>query len=75
MGSDNGHRPPVGFLQLFDKKAVDALNVVIHLLQAPVCLAYVLEAAGGVTLERCGAILDERVAEVRAENTAGAAAG
>ena len=34
-----------------------------------------LEAAGGVTLERCGAILDERVAEVRAEGSGGAAAG
>jgi hypothetical protein len=42
--------------------SIDALNVVIHLLQAPECLAYVLAAAGGVTLERCGAILDERVA-------------
>ena len=41
---------------------VDALNVVIHLLQAPESLAYVLKAAGGVTLERCGAILDEWVA-------------
>ena len=58
-GSGGG---PVGFLQLFDEKAVDALNVVIHLLQAPASLAYVLEAAGSVTLERCGAILDERAA-------------
>jgi len=41
---------------------VGALNGVIHLLQAPESLAYVMEAAGGVALERCGAILDERVA-------------
>ena len=39
-----------------------ALSVAIHLLQAPESLAYLLEAAGGVTLERCGAILDERTA-------------
>ena len=61
-GEGPGGRVPVGFLQLFDEKAVDALNVVIHLLQAPESLAFVLEAAGGVTLERCGAILDERMA-------------
>jgi hypothetical protein len=36
--------------------------VVIHLLQAPESLAYMLEAAGSVALERCGAILDERIA-------------
>jgi hypothetical protein len=57
-----GSRPPVGFFQLFDEKALDALNTVIHLLQSPESLAFVLEAAGAVTLERCGAILDERAA-------------
>ena len=63
-GGDGGDGPrgPAGFLQLFDEKAVDALNVLIHLIQAPESLAYVLEAAGSVTLERCGAILDERAA-------------
>ena len=50
----------VGELQLFDEAAVDAMNVAIHLLQAPESLAYLLEAAGAVALERCGAILDER---------------
>jgi len=59
---DGGGRRAVGFLQFFDERAVDALNVVVHLLQAPESLAYVLEAAGSVTLERCGAILDERAA-------------
>jgi hypothetical protein len=58
----DGHRPPVGFFQLFDEKSLDALNVVIHLIQAPESLACVLEAAGSVALERCGAILDERAA-------------
>ena len=63
-GNDDGPggRSPVGFLRLFDERAIDALNVVIHLLQSPEALAYVLEAAGGVTLGRCGAILDERIA-------------
>jgi hypothetical protein len=39
-----------------------SLSVVAHLLQAPESLAYLLEAAGAVALERCGAILDERLA-------------
>jgi hypothetical protein len=56
----------VGRLQLFDEAAVDAMNIVAHLLQAPESLAYLLEAAGAVALERCGAILDERIA--KAEN-------
>jgi hypothetical protein len=43
-------------------QAVDAMSVVAHLLQAPESLAYLLEAAGAVVLERCGAILDERTA-------------
>jgi hypothetical protein len=38
------------------------MNVAVHLLQAPESLAYLLEAAGAVALERCGAILDERTA-------------
>jgi len=64
-GRDGGTDFPrglAGFFQLFDEKALDALNVVIHLIQAPEALAYMLEAAGSVTLERCGAILDERAA-------------
>jgi hypothetical protein len=52
----------VGRLQLFDEGLVDGLNIAIHLLQAPESLAWLLEAAGAVTLERCGAILDERTA-------------
>ncbi|HYG63504.1 MAG TPA: hypothetical protein VEL74_13060 [Thermoanaerobaculia bacterium] len=59
-GPDGGE--VVGRFQLFDEAAVDALNVAVHLLQAPESLAYLLEAAGAVTLERCGAILDERTA-------------
>ncbi len=51
-----------GRLQLFDERLVDGMNVAIHLLQAPESLAWLLEAAGAVALERCGAILDERTA-------------
>jgi hypothetical protein len=50
-----------GRLRLFDEPLVDALNVVAHLLQTPQSLAWLLEAAGSVALERCGAILDERM--------------
>jgi hypothetical protein len=51
----------VGQLQVFDEELVGAMNVAIHLLQAPESLAWLLEAAGSVALERCGAILEERV--------------
>jgi hypothetical protein len=51
-----------GQLRVFDEALVDALNVVAHLLQSPESLAWLLEAAGSVALERCGAILDERTA-------------
>jgi hypothetical protein len=63
-GGGDGEGPgdgPVGLFQLFDEKSVDAMNVLIYLLQTPESLAYFLEAAGSVTLERCGAILDERM--------------
>ena len=63
-GPDGGE--VVGRLQLFDEAAVAAMNVVAHLLQAPESLAYLLEAAGAVALERCGAILDERIATAHA---------
>ena len=53
--------PGTGSLHLFDEPLVDALNVAIHLLQAPESLAGLLEAAGAVALERCDAILDERM--------------
>ena len=57
-GSDGSE--DVGRLRVFDQPLVDAMNVAVHLLQAPESLAYLLEAAGAVALERCGAILDER---------------
>jgi hypothetical protein len=57
-GPDGGE--VVGQLLLFDEALVDGINVVLHLLQSPESLAWMLEAAGAVALERCGAILDER---------------
>ena len=59
-------REVVGQLLVFDEDLVIAMNVAVHLLQAPESLAWLLEAAGGVTLERCGAILDERTMEATA---------
>ena len=56
-----------GRLQLFDERLVDAMNVAVHLLQSPESLAWLLEAAGAVALERCGAILDERTAAAAPE--------
>ena len=38
------------------------MNVLIHVLRSPEAFSYVMEAAGGVALERSGAILDERMA-------------
>src|SRR4029077_10948125 len=63
---DGGGEGPVGFFPLFEERALDDMNVLVHLLQSPESLAFVLEAAGSVALERCGAILDERVAADRA---------
>jgi hypothetical protein len=58
---DNGE--VVGRFQLFDQDLLEHMNAGIHLLGSPESLAYFIEAAGAVTLERCGAILDERVPE------------
>jgi hypothetical protein len=69
---DGGGGGPVGFFPLFEERAVDAMNVLVHLLRSPESLAFVLEAAGSVALERCGAILDERVA---ADGDGGTTAG
>ncbi|HEY0514886.1 MAG TPA: hypothetical protein VGH73_23530 [Thermoanaerobaculia bacterium] len=52
---------PVGHLELFDERLIEALHVAACLVGSPQALASVLEAAGQVALERAGAILDERV--------------
>ena len=48
----------VGHFELFDEALLDGMNVVAALLRSPASLACLLEAAGPVALERCGAILD-----------------
>jgi len=53
----------VGRFQLFDENLRDGMNIAVSLLRSPESLAWLLEAAGPLALERCGAILDERVAD------------
>src|SRR5262245_32623732 len=55
----------VGHFELFDETLLEAMNVVIGLIRSPWSLSYLLEAAGPLALERCGAILDRWVAESR----------
>jgi hypothetical protein len=49
-----------GHLRHFDQNLTDALHVVEALVRSPEALANLLEAAGGLALERAGAILDQR---------------
>jgi hypothetical protein len=56
----------VGYLELFDQDLVEALHVAEGLLRSPEALVGLLEAAGQVSLERVGAIVDERVSEAAA---------
>ena len=51
----------IGHLAVFDDRLVEALHVVECLLRSPEALANVLEVAGGVVLERVGAVLGGRV--------------
>ena len=51
----------IGYLALFDEPLGDAAHVVECLVRRPESLAQLLEAAGGLALERSGAILDARV--------------
>ena len=46
-----------GHFELFSEPLLDAMNQAVHLIRLPQSLAYLLEAAGGAALERCGAIL------------------
>lgn len=54
----------VGRFQNFDEKLLDGLNLAIALVRSPDSLTHLLEGAGAVSLERAGAMLDERVSEV-----------
>lgn len=51
----------VGHFELFDEPLLDAMNTAVGLVRSPWSLAYLLEAAGPLALERCGALLDQRV--------------
>ena len=57
----------VGHAEEFNEALVDAVNVAAGLVRSPLALAFLLEAAGAVALERCGAILDDRIADTEAE--------
>ena len=52
---------PVGHLELFDERLIEALHVAERLARSPEALANLLEAAGPIALERAGAVLDARV--------------
>src|SRR5215208_6628718 len=52
----------VGHLGQFDEALLDGMNAAVALVRSPLALSLVLEAAGAVALERCGAILAERAA-------------
>jgi len=64
----------VGYLALFDEPLVAAAHVVECLVRQPESLANLLEAAGGLALERAGAILDARVGGPGPERPPGMAA-
>ena len=55
----------VGHCELFDEALLDGMNVAIGLIRSPWSLACLLEAAGPLALERCGALLDRWIAENR----------
>jgi hypothetical protein len=58
----------VGHLAQFDEALINDMNALAGIVRLPVSLAFVLEAAGAVTLERCGAILEERVSAAAADS-------
>jgi hypothetical protein len=55
----------VGHFELFDEALLDAMNTVVALSRSPWSLACLLEAAGPLALERCGAMLERWVSESR----------
>jgi hypothetical protein len=57
----------VGHCVQFEEELVGSMNTVVSILRGPGSLAYELEAAGAVTLERAGAILADRLATAAAE--------
>lgn len=51
---------PAGYLRLFDESLAAALHVADNLARSPGSLAILLEAAGGLALERAGRILEDQ---------------
>jgi len=58
----------VGHCPQFEEELIDSLNTAVNLVRGPGSLAYEMEAAGAVTLERAGAIFAARVAAAAAED-------
>jgi hypothetical protein len=57
----DGEVEVVGHLRIFDESLAAALHAAEALVRSPECLAALLQAAGKVTLERAGTLLDLRV--------------
>jgi hypothetical protein len=57
----DGNPEIAGHLRHFDEALASALHVAEALLRSPECLAALLAAAGKVTLERVGSLIDDRV--------------
>ena len=57
----------VGHCAQFEEELIDFMNAAVSVVRGPGSLAYEIEAAGAVTLERAGAILEARVAAAAAE--------
>src|ERR1044071_6606242 len=50
----------IGYCPQFEEELIDLMNGAVNVVRGPGSLAYEMEAAGAVTLERAGAILDAR---------------
>ena len=57
----------VGHCPQFEEELIDSLTTAVNVVRVPGSLAYEMEAAGAVTLERAGAILAARLAAAAAE--------
>ena len=64
---ESGAGEVAGHLALFDESLVAAAHAVECLVRRPECLANLLEAAGGLALERAGVILAARLGETGPE--------
>jgi hypothetical protein len=58
--SPAGGSEPAETLAIFEERLIEALHVAERLVRSPEALANLLEAAGPLTLEGAGALLNER---------------